>query len=106
MKPLVPSLIAIAGALALGACASGYGGVDYAGGYGAYYDDFYGPYYSGFWGPDDVFLFARTRGARFERDEARHFRHDGATGFHGVRTARAPSMPMPAAPRAMPPKPG
>lgn len=103
MKPLALSLIAAAGALGLAACADYGPGHHFGGGmaYGAYYDDFYGPYYDGYWGPDDVFLYRSGHDGGYVRDEAHHFRHDGAAGFHGVRTARAPAVP-----RAAPNRPG
>jgi hypothetical protein len=92
MKPFAASLIAITGALALTACAGGgyghrFGGGDLA--YDAYYDDAYGPYIDGYWGADDVFMYRHERNGEMVRDEAHHFRHDNATGFHGVRTAHA-----------------
>ncbi|THD55834.1 hypothetical protein [Phenylobacterium sp.] len=106
MKPLVASLVA--SALTLSACADGGYGHHFGGGgglaYDAYYDDAYGPYVDGYWGADDVFMYRHERNGEFARDEAHHFRHDTASGFHGVRTARAPAAP--AAPRAAPSRPG
>jgi hypothetical protein len=103
MKPLVSSLIAIAAALTLGACADGGYGHHFGGGlaYDAYYDDAYGPYVDGYWGSDDVFMYRHEHNGEFARDDSHHFRHDGAAGFHGVRTARAPAAP--AAPHAAAP---
>jgi hypothetical protein len=114
MKAFISTVTALGAALALGACASDYGGggARYAGGYDTYYDDGYGPYYGGYWGPDDVFLFSRERGGPMVRDDAHHFRHDRMNGFHGVRanpalarSATAPDTAAPAAATAPEPRP-
>ena len=94
-------------ALMLSACAGdGYysGGVAYN---AAYYDDFYGPYYDGYWGPGGVFFFTEAPGRPFRRDEARHFRHEAAQGFHRItpRVAMA-APPMSPPPNSAPPMPG
>ncbi|HLK25923.1 MAG TPA: hypothetical protein VKT30_14820 [Caulobacteraceae bacterium] len=59
-----------------------YGGT---GAYDAYYDDYYGPFYDGYWGPDGFFYFSLGPGRGFRRDVGGHFRHDTASGFHGIR---------------------
>jgi hypothetical protein len=99
-KILAVSAIA---ALALTACAS-----EPAGGgfyphyrtapiaYDAFYDDFYGPFYDGYWGPGDVFYYSDAAGRPFHRDEARHFRHDSASGFHAVHGLGGGGHPRPA----------
>jgi hypothetical protein len=100
-------LIGGAGALLLAGCAYDEGGPRYAGeagynasaavGYDAFYDDFYGPFYDGYWGPGDVFFYSEAAGRPFHRDDAHHFRHDTASGFHAVhglgQAARGPVNP-------------
>jgi hypothetical protein len=95
---ILTSMAALVGAAGLSACADGGYGHHFGGGmaYGAYYDDAYGPYVDGYWGADDVFMYRHDRGGEYVRDEARHFRHDGASGFHGVHTAHAPPAARPA----------
>jgi|SRR6267154_2212108 len=95
-------------ALMLSACAndgtysSGYygGGVAYN---SAFYDDFYGPYYDGYWGPGDVFIFTEAPGRPFRRDDARHFRHEAAQGFHRINPRVAMASPPTAVPTPPPP---
>ena len=81
------TLFAVAAALALSGCAeSGYGYGPYFAGDTVYYDDAYGPIYNGYWGAGDTFYYAPSRGRPFVRDEAHHFRHDQATGYHSMHT--------------------
>jgi hypothetical protein len=65
-------------------------------GYDAFYDDFYGPFYDGYWGPGDVFYYSDAAGRPFRRDEAHHFRHEGASGFHAVHGLGGGGHPRPA----------
>lgn len=80
MKKLV---IALACAVGLSACASGYyeggGGYTY---YNGYYDNFYGPVAYGYWGPDNFFYYRTGVSAVYVRDDARHFRRERGDGFH------------------------
>ena len=78
------ALFALAATLALSACAEG-PGFGYYGGETAFYDDAYGPFYDGYWS-GDTFFYSTGRGHAFVRDSGHHFRHDEATGFHGVHT--------------------
>lgn len=77
-------LLALGAVVALSGCAEGYGGYSYYGGGPAYYDDFYGPYAGGYWGHDNFYYYRNGHGGPYVRDDARHFRHDQAQGFHGV----------------------
>jgi hypothetical protein len=78
-----------AAALALSACAEGYGYGPHGGGYGggdvAYYDNSYGAIYDGYWGGDGAYYYAPARGQPFVRDEGHHFRRDHADGYHSFR---------------------
>ena len=84
----IKTLISLGAAGLLASCAYGGGyhhdyaadGVDYDG----YYDDFYGSVGDGYWGPDDYFYYSDAPGHPFRRDDAHHFRHDAASGFHPV----------------------
>ncbi|MGA0600241.1 hypothetical protein ACO2Q3_05990 [Caulobacter sp. KR2-114] len=89
MKTLILTLAAGAAALSLGACATdeGYGHRAYYGGavgYDGFYDDAYGPFYDGYWGGDGFFYYSDAAGHPFRRDDAHHFRHDQAGGYHAV----------------------
>ncbi len=70
----------------LAACASYYGG-GYGGGYGGYgyydgyYDDYYGPVSYGYWGPDNYFYYSTVIDGPYLRDDAHHFRRNGASGW-------------------------
>ena len=75
-------LIAACAALALSACATGYGHDRY--GFNAYYDDFYGPYGDGYWGRDGGFWYRRGPHDHYVRDSGNHFRRGPSNGFHGV----------------------
>jgi hypothetical protein len=81
----------------LGACADGpyarsAGGVGVgvayddsaAVGYDGYYDDAYGPIYDGYWGDDGAFYYRDAVDHPMHRDDAHHFRHDSAPGFHPI----------------------
>jgi hypothetical protein len=76
-------LIAACAALALSACASGYGGYGSLG-YSAYYDDAYGPYRDGYWGRDGAYWYSTGPRGPYRRDDGHHFRRDPYNGFHGV----------------------
>jgi hypothetical protein len=86
MKRRLAPLIGVTAALLLSAgCADGgfhHGGM--AMGYDGYYDSSYGPIYDGYWGADNFFYYTDAAGHPFQRDEAHHFRHDAAQGYHAV----------------------
>jgi hypothetical protein len=102
MKKMMIALGALLPALSLGACAAGYGRVDYAGGpysYDGYYDDFYGPIYDGYWGGDGFFYYrGGANEHRFRRGDPGHFRHDAGPGggghFHSMQGAFTPQRGM------------
>jgi hypothetical protein len=76
-------LTALACAVALSACATGYydggGGYSY---YDGYYDNFYGPVSYGYWGPDNYFYYRTAPSGVYIRDDAHHFRRDNVQGWH------------------------
>jgi hypothetical protein len=94
-KTLAAVAFAAATALSLAACeTTPYDHGGYAYGYvDGFYDDAYGPWYDGYWGPDDVFYYRAGPSGDFRRDDAHHFRHDMAQGFHTFhgRAGRAPA---------------
>jgi len=87
MKSTVLKVAIASMAIALSSCTSlpGAAGSGFASpGYDAYYDDAYGPLYDGYWGDDDSFYFRGGAERPFIRDGGGHFRHQAASGFHGV----------------------
>jgi hypothetical protein len=78
MRTLSISLVALAGALGLAACAAG----GYSGSYDGYYDNYYGPVSDGYWGRDGYFYFSVGDGRSFRRDDGFHFRRRPRSGFH------------------------
>ncbi len=85
MNGKIVALAGVAVAFALGACGgdAGYvsasvGGPIYDDGF---YDGYYGPFYDGYWGGDGFFYYSGGRDRPFLRDEAHHFRREGAQGF-------------------------
>ena len=100
------SVLAVTAALgasaALAACAEdymygpsgSYADVEFS----AFYDGHYGPFYGGYWGPGGYFYYSDRDGRRYHRDTERHFRRDGAQGFHPIQ-GRAPPAWVRARPR-------
>jgi hypothetical protein len=89
MTRVALAICARAALMMLSGCANGdgyhrVGGAFALGDPEIYYDGFYGPFYDGYWGPGGIFLFSEGLGRPFRRDEARHFRHEAAEGFHHV----------------------
>ncbi len=85
-------IVALGGAMALGACASGgyYGagyGYNYDGPSDVWYDGYYGPYNEGYWGGGDAFFFRGVDG-HFHRDGAGHFRHGDFAGAQHFNASR------------------
>ena len=80
-------LAALAGATALGACATSGGyagggvgfGYDYSRAGEVWYDGYYGPYSDGYWNNGGAFFFRGTDG-HYHRDDADHFRSQSFTG--------------------------
>jgi hypothetical protein len=83
------TILALGAALALSACAEGYGYGPHRGAYGggdiAYYDNSYGSIYDGYWGGDGAYYYTPARGGAYVRDEAHHFRRDAAEGYRSFR---------------------
>ncbi|HEY0107834.1 MAG TPA: hypothetical protein VGB91_17255 [Rhizomicrobium sp.] len=81
------ALLAAGAAMLLGACAYDHhgdrvvAGIDY---YDGYYDGYYGAFDDGYWGTDGAFYYSDTHDHSWHRDDAHHFRHDGAGGFNHV----------------------
>ncbi|HTX49987.1 MAG TPA: hypothetical protein VME40_11425 [Caulobacteraceae bacterium] len=94
MRFLAPLAVVALLGLSLGACEDTYyHGGPYAYRYvDGYYDDFYGPFYDGYWGPDDYFYYRAGPSGGYVRDNAHHFVHGAAPGFHAFH-ARAGHAP-------------
>lgn len=99
MNRLLTALCTTVPALALAACAGGYGlsGPDYVGGpyaYDGYYDDHYGAFYDGYWGNNGSFYYrGGANERRYRRGNPSHFSRSGAGGshFHSMQGSMTPA---------------